>query len=136
MSRIVTTISVPVLLLAIPSSTFGLPPIPGYLKQALESDAGNATFAKALNDMKSKCDVCHKPMADKKAKGHGLNDFGKAIHKSLDDKAFMAAHKEKKEAEALKLFSTAWTKALEDKNAEGKSYAELVKMGLNPGRND
>lgn len=76
---------------------------------------------------KDKCASCHQPGVDKaKVKGHGLNDFGQVVHKNLDDKAFMAAHKAKERAQALKLFSDAWAKSLEAKNADGQAYGELI----------
>lgn len=122
-----------VLLLA--SAAYALPPIPGYLKESLEGSADHQAFAKTFSELKSKCDVCHKPMADKKAKGHGLNDYGQAMHDHLKHKEFLALHKDKKRAEALKLLQDAWKKAEAEKNAEGVSYGELIKAGKLPGKN-
>jgi hypothetical protein len=93
-------------------------------------------FADAVEGLKSKCDVCHKPGADKKGKGHGLNDFGQAFHKHLDDKKFMAADKAKDTAEAAKLFGAAWEKVVDDKNAAGATFGSLIKEGKLPGKND
>jgi hypothetical protein len=118
------------------SSSYALPPLPQYLKEAVQDKAELKEFATQVEGLKSKCDVCHKPMADKKAKGHGLNDFGQAFHKQLDDKAFMAAHKEKKTADAMKLFTDAWAKTLENKNADDKTFGSLIQAGKLPGKND
>jgi hypothetical protein len=124
------------LVVACSSSAFALPPIPGYVKESLGDKAEYKAFMETFAGLKMKCDVCHKPGADKKAKGHGLNDFGEAMHKSLDDKAFMAAHKDKNAAEALRLFNEGWAKALEAKNAQGTSYGELIKAGKLPGSSE
>lgn len=112
-----------------------LPPIPGYVKESLEESADHQAFAKTFSDLKTKCDLCHRPNADKKAKGHGLNDYGEAMHKHLKHREFMALHKDKKTAEALKLLQEAWKKAEAEKNAEGKTYGELIKAGKLPGKN-
>lgn len=112
-----------------------LPPIPGYVKESLADSADQKEFAKTFSELKTKCDVCHKPMADKKAKGHGLNDYGQAVHKHLKHKEFMALHKEKKSAEAMKLFQDAWEKAAAEKNADGQTFGELIKAGKLPGKN-
>ena len=119
------------LVLACSVPAFALPPIPGYLKQVLEGEA-----AEKIAALESKCDVCHIPKADKKAKGHGLNDLGKANHKHLDHKAFSAAHKEKKTDDALKLFKDSWEKTLGEKNAAGETFGALVKAGKLPFKND
>jgi hypothetical protein len=123
-------------LFGLASTSFALPPLPQYLKEAVQDKADLKEFAAQVEALKSKCDVCHKPMADKKAKGHGLNDYGQAFHKNLDDKAFMAAHKEKKTADAMKLFSEAWTKTMENKNGEDKTFGSLIQAGKLPGKND
>jgi hypothetical protein len=114
---------------------FALPPIPKYIPVALEGKSDYAAYLKAFNASEMKCSSCHIPGADKKAKGHGLNDFGEAMHKHLDDKGFMAADKEKKMDEALKLFNEAWAKAVEEKNADGMTFNELLKAGKLPGKN-
>lgn len=112
-----------------------LPPIPGYLKDSLGESTDHQAFAKTFSGLKAKCDLCHRPDADKKAKGHGLNDYGEAMHKHLKHREFMALHKEKKTAEALKLLQEAWKKAEAEKNAEGKTYGELIRAGKLPGKN-
>lgn len=125
-----------VLLLVGAVPAFALPPIPGYLKQVLEGDAATKAVAEKIAALESKCDVCHIPKADKKAKGHGLNDLGQANHKHLDDKAFKAAHMEKKSDEALNLFKTAWEKTMAEKNAAGETFGSLVKDGKLPFKNN
>lgn len=115
---------------------FAFPPIPGQIKEALKDDEHSKKFLETLEGLKSKCDVCHKPGADKKAKGHGLNDFGKVYHDRFEAKKYKAANEAKDAAEALKLMKAAWEKSLPEKNAEGKVYGDLIKEGKLPGKND
>jgi hypothetical protein len=119
--------------LALPA--FALPPIPKYIPVALEGKAEYKEYLTAFKASAKKCSSCHIPDADKKAKGHALNDFGQAMHKHLDDKGFMAADKAKKMDEALKLFNEAWGKAVLEKNADGQTFNDLLKEGKNPGKN-
>lgn len=123
--------------LGIASSANALPPIPSYVKESLEDKPEYKTYLDQLAAAKDKCASCHQPGVDKaKVKGHGLNDFGKVVHDNLDHKAFMAAHKAKERAQALKLFNDAWAKSLEAKNADGQAYGELIKSGKLPGKNE
>lgn len=117
------------------ASAFALPPVPKYLPMALEGREDSQEYLKAFKAAAMKCSSCHVPGADKKAKGHGLNDFGQTMHKHLNDKEFMAADKARDEMTALKLFTEAWGKAVQEKNAEGKLYADLIKAGKLPGTN-
>jgi len=112
------------------------PPIPGYLKDAYKDDKDYKPFLETVDGLKMKCDVCHKPGAEKKAKGHGLNDFGKVYHDRFDPKGFQAADKAKKTDEALKIFKATWEKSIAEKNADGKVYGDLIKEGKLPGKND
>ena len=112
------------------------PTLPGYLKDGYKDDASYKAFLETVEGLKMKCDVCHKPGADKKAKGHGLNDFGKAFHDVFKHRDFQAAHKDKKNDEAMKLFKEAWDKAVKEKNADGKVFEEFIKEGKLPGKND
>ena len=121
--------------LVLAAGAYALPPIPAYVKQSVENSADHKEFATVFAGLKTKCDLCHKPGADKKAKGHGLNDYGEAMHKHLRHKEFMKLHMEKKSAEALKLIQEAWEKAGAEKNAEGKSFGEVIKAGKLPGKN-
>jgi len=126
-----------VLLLAAPAAA--LPPLPPYVARHYESQPEFAKFAAAFNGQKLKCNACHKPGADKKAKGHGLNDFGEAVHKHLKHKEFLAANMAKADnpaeaAKAVKLVADALKAAEAEKNAEGKTYGELMKAGLLPGK--
>ena len=93
----------------------------------------------AFGELKMKCDACHKPGADKKAKGHALNDFGEAVHKHLKHKEFLAADKAKEDpkmaALATKLVAEALAAAEAEKKAGGKTYGELLKAGTLPGTN-
>lgn len=140
-------VAVAVILGLAASSAYALPPIPDYIKESFGDKAEYKGYLAAAEAQKSKCASCHVPGQDKKAKGHALNDFGKAVHKHLDDKAFMAADKAGKEAadekgkaegkaKAKALFLTAWEKASADKNADGKTFGDLIKEGKIPGKND
>lgn len=122
--------------LALSTSAFALPPIPNYLKESLADKPEYKGYLEAVNANKDKCASCHKPGVKKTEKGHGLNDFGQAFHKHLDDKAFMAAHKAKNAEEALRLFNEAWGKTIEVKNGDSKSYGDVIKAGQLPGKND
>ena len=124
-----------VAVLTLAAGAYALPPIPAYVKESVEDSSDHMEFAKAFAELKTKCDLCHKPGADKKAKGHGLNDYGEAMHKHLKHREFMKLHMEKKSAEALKLIQEAWEKAGAEKNAEGKTFGEVIKAGKLPGKN-
>jgi hypothetical protein len=131
------------------SAVWALPPIPDY---AVEHYAKEPNGEKIIEAMKfkadmGKCSMCHIPGADKKAKGHALNDFGKAVHDNFKHKDFMAEVKnataegatdEAKaaaKAKALALLSDALNKASAMKNADGKVYGDLIKAGVIPGDN-
>lgn len=129
------------------TSAYALPPIPDYIQGAFGGKEEYKSYLAAAQAQKSKCASCHIPDKDKKAKGHALNDFGKIMHKYLDDKAFMAADKASKEAteekakaeaktKAAELFLSAWSKATAEKNADGKPFADLIKEGKIPGKNE
>lgn len=107
-----------------------------YIKEGYKNEEEYKPFMATYTALETKCDVCHKPGADKKAKGHGLNDFGKVYHDRFQHKEFTAADKEKKTEEAMKLFKDAWEKSVKEKNAEGKEFLELIKEGKLPGKND
>jgi hypothetical protein len=117
------------------SSVYALPPMPGLVNEAFKNDAEAKTFMAEFGKLKMKCDLCHKPGADKKAKDHGLNDFGEAMHKSVNFKEFKAAMTAKDNAALMKLFNEGYAKAAEEKNADGKTYGELIKAGSLPGKN-
>ena len=110
--------------------------LPKYLKDAYKDDPEYKAFLETVEELKTKCDVCHKPGADKKARGHGLNDFGKVYHDRFDHKGFSTADKEKKTDEAMKLFKETWEKSIKEKNADGKLFSDLIKDGKLPGKND
>ena len=74
------------------STALALPPIPPYVAEYYEKDPNGAKITATLKAQTGKCGMCHIPGADKKAKGHGLNDFGKAVHDNLKHKVFMAEH--------------------------------------------
>jgi hypothetical protein len=117
-----------------------LPPLPKYVEQHYSASPEYAKFVETFKALKSKCDACHKPGADKKAKGHGLNDYGKAVHDNFKHKDFSAAAKiaaDNPEAakKALELAAAALTAAEAEKNAAGKTYGEAIKAGTLPGTN-
>lgn len=120
--------------LFVASVASALQPIPEYLPKIL-TGADQKAYVETLNASTMKCSSCHTPGADKKAKGHGLNDFGQAIHKVFDHKKFNAAHKADNKEEAGKLLKDAWEKAAAEKNSEGVVFAELIKQGKLPGTN-
>jgi hypothetical protein len=125
---------------AIGGSAKALPPLPKYVQEHYGASPEYAKFAETFSGLKSKCDTCHKPGADKKAKGHGLNDFGKAVHDNFKHRDFLAADKAKSEpaeaAKAKKLIADALVAAEALKNADGQSYGELLKAGKLPGKNE
>lgn len=117
-------------------SAAAFPSLPGYVKDGYKDNKDYKPFLETVEGLKSKCDVCHKPGADKKAKGHGLNDFGKVYHDRFKHKDFTAADKAKKTEEAMTIFKDAWEKSIKEKNADGKEFFELIKEGKLPGKND
>ena len=128
------------LVAALLGSAWALPPLPPYIEQHYRDNPEYAKFAEVFKSLESKCETCHKPGADKKAKGHGLNDFGEAMHKHLKHRDFNAAHKLAKDnpaeaAKARKFVADALTKAEAQKNADGISFADLLKAGKMPGKN-
>jgi hypothetical protein len=137
-----TTMTFRLALLAAVMAAFGLSQVqafeqlPRYLKDGFKEDAAYKPFLETVEGLKTKCDVCHIPGANKKAKGHGLNDFGKVYHDRFKHKDFTAADEAKKHEEAMKIFKDAWEKSVIEKNAEGKVYLELIKAGKLPGKND
>ncbi len=84
----------------------------GAFKEAYPTLVGEAD--------KVKCNVCH--FGDKKS---NRNDYGKAVGETLGAKNVMEAEKI---AEGLK-------KAEAAKNADGKTFGELIKGGKLPGTN-
>jgi hypothetical protein len=112
------------------------PPIPAQIQEAFKADKDYKPFLDTVEGLKSKCDVCHKPGADKKGRGHGLNDFGRVYHDRFEAKKYKAAQDQKQADEALKLFKAAWDKSVTEKNADGKVYGDLIKAGMLPGKNE
>jgi hypothetical protein len=115
---------------------YSFPSMPKYLADGYKDDAEYKPFLETVEGLKMKCDVCHKPGADKKGRGHGLNDFGKVYHDRFKPKDFKAADMEKKTEDAMKIFKAAWEKSVIEKNVDGKVYGDLIKEGKLPGKND
>jgi hypothetical protein len=119
-----------------------LPPFPKYIEQQYSESPEHAKYLamyKELN-MDNKCDACHKPGVEKKMKGHALNDYGDAVHKYFKHRDFNKAEKlgEKDPAElakARRIVADALEKADAEKNADGKTFGELIRAGQTPGKN-
>lgn len=119
-----------------------LPPLPKYIEEHYAASPEHAKYVemyKAL-EMDHKCDACHKPGADKKAKGHALNDYGDAVHKHFKHRDFNKADKLGKDnpaeaAKAKQIIADALTKADAEKNAAGQTFGDLIKAGKLPGKN-
>ena len=139
MKRFAFAVLVAGLLASVGNRAEGLPPLPKYVQEHYSASPEYSKFAETFKGMKSKCDTCHTPGADKKAKGHGLNDFGKAVHDNFKHRDFLAADKAKSDpeqaAKAKKLLADALAAAEGLKNADGKSFGELIKAGSLPGKN-
>jgi hypothetical protein len=119
-----------------------LPPLPKYIEEHYSASPQHAKFLEMYKglEMEHKCDACHKPDADKKAKGHALNDFGQAVARNFKHRDFNKADKLGKDsaeevAKAKKLIAEALAKAEEEKNAAGQAFGELIKAGKLPGKN-
>ena len=129
-------LSLPILSGLCATTVHAFPPIPGQIKEAFKDDKDYKPFLDTVEALKSKCDVCHKPGADKKGKGHGLNDFGKVYHDRFEAKKYKKAQEDKQADESLKLFKAAWDKSITEKNADGKVYGDLIKAGMLPSKNE
>lgn len=126
------------------TAAFALPPIPDMV---LEHYGKDAKIVETLKMQKGKCGMCHIPDADKKAKGHGLNDFGKAVHDNFKHKDYTAetkiiadntateAAKAAAKTKAMTILGDALKKASELKNAKGEVFGDLIKAGTMPGDN-
>jgi hypothetical protein len=119
-----------------------LPPLPGYVEEHYAADPAYAKFAEHYRglDKEQKCDACHKPGVDKKVKGHGLNDYGQAVARNFKHRDFNKADKLGKNnpeeaAKARQLIADALRQTEGVKNADGKTYGELLKAGQMPGKN-
>ena len=139
MKRFVVLALVAGVVAAVSNRAMALPPLPKYVQEHYSASPEYAKFAETFKGLKSKCDTCHTPGADKKAKGHGLNDFGKAVHDNFKHRDFLAADKAKSDpeqaAKAKKLIADALAAAEALKNADGKMFGELMKAGSMPGKN-
>ena len=131
------------------TAAFALPPIPDYAAEHYAKEPGGEKIVEAMKFKAAmgKCSMCHIPDADKKAKGHGLNDFGKAVHDNFKHKDFTAEDKNAKaegatdeakaaaKAKAMAILVDALGKASAMKNKDGKVYGDLIKAGTLPGDN-
>ncbi|ADB17907.1 hypothetical protein Psta_3243 [Pirellula staleyi DSM 6068] len=123
------------------ASAFALPPLPKFVAEIYGEKEEYAKFTKMYAELEGKCSMCHTPGADKKAKGHGLNDFGKVMHEKFNDDEFKAAAKTAATdpaaaAKAKELVASALKASEEAKNADGKAYGDLIKEGVLPSKNE
>ena len=123
-------------------SASGLPPLPPYLEEHYSKSPEHAKYLQMYKQLEGehKCDACHRPDADKKMKGHGLNDYGEAVHKHFKHRDFNKADKLGKEnaeelSKAKKILAEALEKADAEKNAAGQTFGDLIKAGKLPGKN-
>jgi hypothetical protein len=131
------------------TAAFALPPIPDYAAEYYGKQPNGDKIVEAMKFKAAmgKCSMCHIPEADKKAKGHGLNDFGKAVHDNFKHKDFTAEDKNAKaegatdeakaaaKAKAMAILVDALNKASALKNKDGKVYGDLIKAATLPGDN-
>jgi hypothetical protein len=133
-------------LIALTAATaFALPPVPKYAADYYAKDPNAGMITEGLKA--NKCNLCHIPGADKKAKGHALQDFGKAVHDNFKHKDFTAEHnksideklpqadRDAAKAKAMEILVDALQKAAQVKNADGKAFGDLIKAGMMPGKN-
>lgn len=119
-----------------------LPPLPPYIEEHYSRSPEHAKHLQMYKALEGehKCEACHRPDADKKMKGHGLNDYGEAVHKHFKHRDFNKADKLGKDnaeeaAKAKKIIAEALEKADAEKNAAGQTFGELIKAGKLPGKN-
>jgi len=75
---------------------------------------------------KVRCGVCHPPGAEEKKKAR--NNYGQALRKALDGKKNVAD---------METIMKALTKIESEKSAaEGKTFGDLIKAGMLPGKNE
>jgi len=130
------------LIVAFVITASALPPLPPYIEEHYSKSPAHAKYLEMYKQLEGehKCDSCHKPDMDKKAKGHALNDYGEAVHKHFKHRDFNKADKLGKDnveeaAKARKIISEALEKADAEKNAAGQTFGELIKAGKLPGKN-
>ena len=133
--------------IAFVATASALPPLPPYVEAYYSAHPQYAKYAQMYKGLEAehKCDACHKPGVDKKAKGHALNDYGQAVHKYFKHRDFNKADKLSKDklgknnpaeaAKAKQLIDEALTKADAEKNAAGQTFGDLIKAGKLPGKN-
>jgi hypothetical protein len=123
-------------------TALALPPLPDYLEEHYAKSPEHAKYLSMYRGLETeqKCDACHQPGVDRKTKGHGLNDYGQAVHKFFKHRDFNKADKLGKDnaeekAKARQLISDALHQADQQKNADGAVYGDLIKAGRLPGKN-
>ena len=119
-----------------------LPPLPKYIEEQYAASPEHAKYTAMYKtfEMDHKCDACHKPGVDKKAKGHALNDYGQAVAKNFKHRDFNKADKLGKDnaeelAKARKILADALEMSDAEMNADGKTFGELIRAGQLPGKN-
>ena len=142
MSSMVRGVGIFAAICALAISAVALPPLPEYVEEHYTKSPEHAKYVALYRSLEGdhKCEACHKPDVDKKAKGHGLNDYGQAVHKFFKHRDFNKADKLGKDnvdekAKARQLIAEALTQADQQKNAEGTIFGDLIKAGRLPGKN-
>jgi hypothetical protein len=127
---------------AITITAVALPPLPPYIEDYYAASPEHVKYVAMYRTLEGeqKCDSCHTPGVDKKMKGHGLNDYGQAVHKHFKHRDFNKADKlgqdnAEEKAKARQLLADALSKAAQEKNSEGIAYGEIIKAGKLPGKN-
>jgi hypothetical protein len=131
-----------VLMIGFALTASALPPLPKYIEEIYAASPSHAKYLEMYKSLEGehKCDSCHKPGVDKKTKGHALNDYGQAVAKNFKHRDFNKADKLGKDnpeeaAKAKKLLAEALEETDAEKNADGKTFGDLIKAGQLPGKN-
>jgi len=142
MSSRVRGVLIFVALCAVAITAVALPPLPPYIEDYYAASPEHAKYVAMYRTLEGdhKCDSCHKPDLDKKAKGHALNDYGEAVHKHFKHRDFNKADvlgkkSDEEKAKARQIIADALSKADQEKNADGVVYGDLIKAGKLPGKN-
>lgn len=109
--------------LSLVGSAQARPPYPAIFKEVYE---GNGAAISAAITGDKKCNVCHEGTQKK-----DRNEYGKALAKNMTKDDFTKL-KDDKEALA-KALKEAFKKTESEKNADGKTFGELLKAGKLPG---
>lgn len=98
------------------------PEYKGRLEEATKKSKGAGAIAEA------KCNACHYGKSKK-----NRNDFGKAVNKGITEENYKELKGDKEKLE--KCIDAAIKGALKEKNADGKTFGELIEAGQLPAKN-